>query len=224
MALMDLIFTWGDSGISHAFISDMVLKVHTEYQRNFENWLDGAVKEPPKLAEIPMHLQHRLQEETATVKQVNEIQRRFSGEGPWARPRLGGGGGAHEDSKKKKKKKKRGRDDFDKAPVKPSAPTPKDGTGDRYMKALWEVTKKDGQIIKDGKKGPCLKFIQTGTCSFGDKCRFSHNKGFWQERGVTWAAVKAAATGGKESESESEDGNQSRSRSRSRSQSRQGGN
>ena len=49
-----------------------------------------------------------------------------------------------------------------------------------------------------------------------------HNKSFWREKGVTWAAVKAAATGGKESESESED--ESRSRSRSRSQSRQGGN
>ena len=124
MALMDLIFTWGDSGISHAFISDMVLKVHTEYQRNFENWLDGAVKEPPKLAEIPMHLQHRLQEETATVKQVNEIQRRFSAEGPRrARPRVGGAQDHEErDAKRKKKKKKRGRDDSDKAPVKPSAP------------------------------------------------------------------------------------------------------
>ena len=50
----------------------MVLKIHIEYQRNFENYLDGAIKDPPKLAEMPTHLQHRLQEEAATVKQVNE--------------------------------------------------------------------------------------------------------------------------------------------------------
>ena len=64
----------------------MVCKVHAEYQRNFENWLDGAVKEPPKLAEIPTHLQHRLREEAATVKQINEIHRRFGGgiASPWA--------------------------------------------------------------------------------------------------------------------------------------------
>ena len=91
MGLMDLIFTWGDSGIFHKFVNDMFLKIHNEYQRNFENYLDGAIKDPPKLAEIPVHLQHRLQEETATVKQVNEIHRRFSIEGvsSWARPKVG---------------------------------------------------------------------------------------------------------------------------------------
>ena len=56
---------------------------------------------------------------------------------------------------------------------------------------------------------------------FGAKCKFSHNKRFWDGHGVTWSAVKAAA-GGKApgSDSESEEGSGSRSRSRSRSQRR----
>jgi hypothetical protein len=89
------------------------------------------------------------------------------------------------------------------------------------MKALWEVSTKNGTVLKDGeKKGACLKFIKTGSCGFGTACRFSHDKEFWRKNGVTWAAVRAAASGDKDSDSESEEGSQARSRSRSRSQRR----
>ena len=89
------------------------------------------------------------------------------------------------------------------------------------MDALWGLSKKDGQTIKDKGMGACLSFLRTGECKFGAKCKFSHNKRFWDGHGVTWSAVKAAA-GGKVpgSDSESEDGSGSRSRSRSRSQRR----
>jgi len=89
------------------------------------------------------------------------------------------------------------------------------------MDALWEVSTKNGAVLKDKeKKGACLKFIQTGSCVFGAACRFSHDKEFWQKNGVTWRAVRAAASGDKDSDSGSEE--ESRARSRSRSRSRRG--
>jgi hypothetical protein len=57
MELVSLVFGWLDMGVSADFVNDMVCKVHAEFQKAFNNWLDGAVKEPPKLAVLPEHLQ-----------------------------------------------------------------------------------------------------------------------------------------------------------------------
>ena len=54
-------------------VRGLVRKVHEEYQRNFDSWLDGALKEPPKIATIPAHLLQRLQEEVEVVRQINEL-------------------------------------------------------------------------------------------------------------------------------------------------------
>ena len=58
---------------------------------------------------------------------------------------------------------------------------------------LAAVSEKDGQVIQDKGKGACLEFLQTGKCGFGAKCKFSHNKGFWDSHGVTWSAVRPGA-------------------------------
>ncbi|KAK7249561.1 hypothetical protein SO694_0026302 [Aureococcus anophagefferens] len=206
----------------------MVCKVHVEFQKAFSGWLDGAVKDPPKIAVLPGHLQALIDDEVVMVKRVHEFQRRFSG-----RAAIAGSGRRGEEAQpelkkpKKKKKKKRDRDDADGAPAKAGKPASKGasaggaGGGVNYMDALWKVSTKNGAVLKDKeKKGACLKFIQTGRCAFGAACRFSHDKDFWQKNGVTWRAVRAAASGDKDSDSGSEE--ESRARSRSRSPSRRG--
>ncbi|KAH8068368.1 hypothetical protein JL721_6753 [Aureococcus anophagefferens] len=228
MGFIDLVFGWLDMGVSADFVNSMVCKVHAEFQKAFNNWLDGSVKEPPKLAVLPTHLQALIDDEMAVVKRVNEFQRRVSG--GVSSPASGQRGEEAQlelKKSKKKKRKKRGRDDADGAPAKAGKPASK-GTAARgagkdagYVDALWDLSKKDGQTIKDKGMGACLGFLRTGECKFGAKCKFSHNKRFWDGHGVTWSAVKAAA-GAKVpgSDSESEDGSGSRSRSRSRSQRR----
>ena len=57
----------------------MVCKVHVEFQKAFSGWLDGAVKDPPKIAVLPGHLQALIDDEVVMVKRTHEFQRRLSG-------------------------------------------------------------------------------------------------------------------------------------------------
>ena len=50
MAFIDLVFQWLDLGVSESFVNGMVCKVHVEFQKAFSGWLDGAVKDPPRIA------------------------------------------------------------------------------------------------------------------------------------------------------------------------------
>ena len=119
MGFIDLVFGWLDMGVSADFVNSMVCKVHAEFQKAFNNWLDGSVKEPPKLAVLPTHLQALIDDEMAVVKRVNEFQRRVSGgvSSP-ASGRRGEEAQLELKKSKKKRKKKRGRDDADGAPAK----------------------------------------------------------------------------------------------------------
>jgi hypothetical protein len=53
-----------------SFVNGMVCKVHVEFQKAFGGWLDGAVKDPPKIAVLPGHLQALINDEAAMVKRV----------------------------------------------------------------------------------------------------------------------------------------------------------
>ena len=50
MEFIDLVFQWLDLGVSESFVNGMVCKVHVEFQKAFSGWLDGAVKDPPRIA------------------------------------------------------------------------------------------------------------------------------------------------------------------------------
>jgi hypothetical protein len=79
MEFIGLVFQWLDLGVSESFVNGMVCKVHVEFQKAFSGWLDGAVKDPPKIAVLPRHLQALIDDEVVMVKRVHEFQRRFSG-------------------------------------------------------------------------------------------------------------------------------------------------
>ena len=79
MEFIDLVFQWLDLGVAESFVNGMVCKVHVEFQKAFSGWLDGAVKDPPKIAVLPGHLQALIDDEVVMVKRAHEFQRRFSG-------------------------------------------------------------------------------------------------------------------------------------------------
>ena len=141
------------------------------------------------------------------VKRVHEFQRRISG---GASP--SGSGRRGEDTQlalepkklKKKKKKRRSQDDVGGSPAKTGKPASKGagtggaGKGEDYVKALWDLSKKDGQAVKDKGMGACLSFLRTGECGFGAKCKFPHNKRFWDIQRRVFNPARAQPSSGEQ--------------------------
>jgi hypothetical protein len=140
------------------------------------------VKDPPKIAVLPGHLQALIDDEVVMVKQAHEFQRRLSGGAA-----ISGSGRRGEEAQpelkksKKKKKKKRDRDDADGTPAKAGKPasrgTAAGGTGesvDRTTASQWRSGTLSSQVLTATARAPSLRSMGSKTCS----CYSSWSRGF----------------------------------------------